>query len=390
MPIVIRNVAFLALLGFWACSDGPGAPQEPVTGSIRLRVQTAGHTLDTDGYSLLLDGVGAGHIAAQDSIALSNLAPGSYSLALTGVSSNCAINQPHPLSVTVQGSTSVVAAFQVQCDSALRNVILFTRYDGSGQTLIYSVAPDGTSLTALTAGAWPSPSPDGRQIVFDRSSGLGVRIFRQDVDGHNLTQLTPNGGTNFSPAWSPDGARIAFISLRDGHHELYTMRPDGTDVRRLTFIPIQKHGPSWSPDGLEIVFEQDTDTVFTPGISVIPADGGVSTDITPALSYGACCPQWSPDGTHILINAISQLPILNNDLFIMNTDGTNPVNVTNSPDSDGSAAWAPDGSTIVFDLNPDGAATRSIFRMNVDGSGLTQLTTPIAPALDIGPVWVRE
>jgi TolB protein len=47
----------------------------------------------------------------------------------------------------------------------------------------------------------PSFSPDGRHLVFESSHRDGRQLFRIDVDGRNLRQLT-NVGSNFGPAWS--------------------------------------------------------------------------------------------------------------------------------------------------------------------------------------------
>ena len=110
--------------------------------------------------------------------------------------------------------------------------------------------PDGSGVTRLTNNTGgddtnPNWSPDGRQIVFERSV-RGVsrsnNIFRMNADGTGVTQLTTTPAGNRNPAWSPDGTRIAFDSLRDSppaparaNPEVFTMNAtDGSDQRRLT------------------------------------------------------------------------------------------------------------------------------------------------------------
>lgn len=57
----------------------------------------------------------------------------------------------------------------------------------------------------------------------------------------------------------------------------------------------------------------------------------------------------------------------------MNADGSNPVNLTNSPGTDADAAWSPDGTRIAFVSKRDGSS--QIYLMNADGSpGATRLS----------------
>jgi hypothetical protein len=56
------------------------------------------------------------------------------------------------------------------------------------------------------------------------------------------------------------------------------------------------------------------------------------------------------------------------DIFVMNDDGTQPVNLTNSSMLYGNLAVSPDGEKIAFSKNSN------IFSINRDGSNLTQLT----------------
>lgn len=60
------------------------------------------------------------------------------------------------------------------------------------------------------------------------------------------------------------------------------------------------------------------------------------------------------------------------DIFTMNMDGSNIVNLTNSPQSERSPAWSPDGSKIAFTRTADDGT--NVYIMNADGSGIENLT----------------
>ncbi|GEM_PF-6297509 len=91
-------------------------------------------------------------------------------------------------------------------------------------------------------------------------------------------------------------------------------------------------------------------------------------------------PQWSPDGSQILFVSTRTG---NYDLFTMNPDGTDLLQLTDDPEWDGNASWSPDGKQIVF------ASVRSgqgdIYAIDADGTNLRQLTD--YPNYESQPQW---
>ena len=60
-------------------------------------------------------------------------------------------------------------------------------------------------------------------------------------------------------------------------------------------------------------------------------------------------------------------------LFISNADGSDEHPLLASPGVDYDPVWSPDGKSIVFTSERNGSA--DLFRVNSDGTGLTQLTS---------------
>ncbi len=124
----------------------------------------------------------------------------------------------------------------------------------------------------LVGGSFATPdlSFDGRAIVFAWTANKEHRwafnretcfhLFRVNVDGSNLTQLTDGPFDDFDPCWLPD-RRIAFVSERRGGYircfgnvpvrnfTLFSIRPDGTGLLPLSYFETDEWNPSVSNDG---------------------------------------------------------------------------------------------------------------------------------------------
>ena len=105
-----------------------------------------------------------------------------------------------------------------------RRSIVFSGLSESGVSDLYRVRlPQGT-LEGLTHDRYqdldPSPTPDGRRIVFasDRTAGGlegAVNLFILDLAKGGIHQLTRGKWVDEGPSWGPDG-RVYFTSDRDG------------------------------------------------------------------------------------------------------------------------------------------------------------------------------
>src|SRR6266511_3479064 len=65
----------------------------------------------------------------------------------------------------------------------------------------------------------------------------------------------------------------------------------------------------------------------------------------------------------------------NRDIFTMDPDGQNRIQLTNAPDDDFDPSYSADGEKIVFARDPQGTIDRQIWVMSHDGANQTQITS---------------
>lgn len=120
----------------------------------------------------------------------------------------------------------------------------------SGLPQIYIMDSDGTNPQQLTNGGYavsPTWSPNGQFLAFSwiRNYGPGAPggddIYLMDIASKQWVQLTHGAGRNDFPSWSPDGRHIVFE--RSG--QIWTMLADGTQAHALTSTG-KDHQPNWS------------------------------------------------------------------------------------------------------------------------------------------------
>ena len=129
--------------------------------------------------------------------------------------------------------------------------------------------------------------------------------------------------------------------------------------------------------GEKIAFTTDRDGNYE--IYMMNTDGSNPVRLT-NNSADDEAPAWSPDGRKIAFTTDRDG---NYEIYVMNADGSNPVNLTNNSADDEDPAWSPDGSKIAFVTNRD--RNYEIHVMNADGSNPVRLTNNSAN--DWAPSW---
>ena len=103
------------------------------------------------------------------------------------------------------------------------------------------------------------------------------------------------------------------------------MNPDGSDETRITDNPDFDHfHPYWSPDGGKIVFYSNRDG-GDDEIYVMDVDGSNPTQLTSTFGDNFD-PAWSPDGSKIAF--VSSRDGLDDEIYVMDADGSNQPRLT--------------------------------------------------------------
>jgi Tol biopolymer transport system component len=134
-----------------------------------------------------------------------------------------------------------------------------------------------------------------------------------------------------------------------------------------------------------------SDRTGLPQIFFVNLDGTNLLQLT-NQSSGACQPSWSPDGSQLVFTSPcrDRGDFLNgsysdSSLFMMNADGTGLKQLTNVPGADFDPDWSPDGNQIAFTSIRGGS--KQIYTLDVNSLAVTRLTQPDVNVENSQPAW---
>jgi hypothetical protein len=279
-------------------------------------------------------------------------------------------------------------------------LILQARPMGSGCDRIFRmrIGDDPSVLVPVSSGQGTTTCsyflPGNQRVIFasthlggaacpprpDRSQGYvwalyeTYDIFRANVDGSGITQLTDTPGYDAEGTVCKKDGSIVFTSVRDGDLDLYRMDADGKNVRRLTSTPGYDGGAFFNDDCTKIVWRASrpkegkelddyrhllSSHLVRPTkleIYVANADGSDPVQLT-YLDSASFAPFWHPSQKRILFSSNFGDPKGREfDLFAVDIDGTNLERISAAAGFDGFPMFSPDGRYLAFSSNRASAA----------------------------------
>ena len=259
-----------------------------------------------------------------------------------------------------------------------------------------AVRPEATSSSRSTSGVLsPVASAKGwlaYQSVTSRGEFEdGIFLVRTDgSDDHQIVAGLPGRQTH--PDFSQDGKRLTFDQLtsEQSQDQVYVADANGAHARLLA--PCRPPGcashwePAWSPDGRRLA---------------VAAAGGVRPDqpparfgiaivdlakqtVRPVLDHASQVgqdhfPRWSPDGRRLVFWRGRERPGgVQAAVFVVNVNGTGLRQLTPWRMLAGDPDWSPDGARILFTTRPlvdyPDAGQSELYTIRPDGTGLRRLT----------------
>ncbi|WP_205597870.1 TolB family protein [Flagellimonas sp. CMM7] len=239
---------------------------------------------------------------------------------------------------------------------------------------------------------YASYSPDGENILFESDRDGSWEIYTMDKNGQNMQQLTNTIPDNRRPSWHPNGKKVLFESNRNGKQALFTydlrsgkikrlsdktidgefifasfsprgntiavslkisednshivlLNKKGRMIKKLTNNQKRNYYPKWSIDGKEIVYFSRKDTNNGDDeIYRYTLETGLDTRLTSWHKHNFC-PSWSNDNKKIVY--VTSMENTRPEIYIMDVDGSNQLQVTNNNDGETLPVWHPKENKIL-------------------------------------------
>ena len=209
--------------------------------------------------------------------------------------------------------------------------------------------------------------------VTDESSiDTQEEICSINVNGEDFKQLTNNNQGDLVACWSEDDSQVFFLSFNQTM-DIYKMNADGTQV--VEFYDSGFHDSDLQSSAGKLAFTRNNQ------IWIINEDGTGLTQVTEppragewgnsVLPFGDYDPALNSEGTQLIFERMVDDQISHGiyEIFVINVDGSNETALTNTRYTQGIAAWSHSDEKIVYMVSAIGTqGYYDLYMMNADGS----------------------
>jgi hypothetical protein len=212
------------------------------------------------------------------------------------------------------------------------------------------------------------PTPEGgnsnpimqasRNTIIYANAGK-LRVMASDGSrDRKLFSRDPAGCENVAHAsWSLTDPNVILITCELSRNKfgLLVVEMDGTLIRRLDVEETKIGDAGISPDGQTVLYwASDNPNLNGGAIYTLSILGtGSPRRLTNSAAGVDADPAWSPDGTQIAFRrkVLSPAGGTNEDVFVMNADGSGAEAVAATPAADFKPIWSPDSKNLLIISN---------------------------------------
>lgn len=289
---------------------------------------------------------------------------GTTSVVTVAVASSVPLGQ---YAITVTGAAgaagSPTTTLQVNIVASVAPpLIAFLRYTGapasspaSGE--IWKMDPTGANQVRLTNDAtfdgMPDLSPDRQKIAFTTARAGSLDVYVMNVDGSSPAPVVNTAAAELSPRWAPSGVRIAYQLLTAlDCYDIHKVDPNGANNAAAVIGNACSEQPTWSADGLYLAWADGPSPQGVRSIYRQTATGArlLVDPIAPLPPTSSMEPAWSPNGSKIVFSGFRS-PVNGGhgaQIWVLDAaTGANMIELTTTGNNF-TPAWSPDGTKIVF------------------------------------------
>lgn len=244
---------------------------------------------------------------------------------------------------------------------------------------LWRIDPDGDNHRPLTTGlnnnANPRYSPDGSMLAYTSNESGKTQIMIRLMDSGQTFEVAQlqTGASRLS--WSPDSTHIAFSAFVGGEDETYAA------------LPKKPEGAEWADKAIyieELQFRNDGRGYVKPGnshIFVVPAMGGTPRQVTTGAFNHTSNISWASDGAKLYFSANRhdnhKDETRNSEVYSVDLMSGEIAALTSRFGPDSNPVVSPDGEKIAYVGSDDkrmGYHNTSLYVMNMDGSNVINVT----------------